>query len=641
MEDAAAAGPDRADGTRTTAARNTATREAAAGRATRAAYGPPTERESTVQSGSSTHRHIHTTRRAESLWVLAVRACGARVSSAEAILTAMEACGELAVDGAEGATFAAGAAGGGLSAAAMLAFLRVCGRARDPHAALLALRKLGGCAPAEAYVSVLVTICTDDSPNMQLATATLDSMEGSGALELASPGQMLRLYIALIGGYSRKADLEAAHAAFEEALEWLTVAQQREAQQRERRADAAQSPPPTAVAPAAARGAREAVSVTAEVGAAAGGGGGEGEPETPWGDRQWLAAERALHRVMVDAAAPHPRGLLLACTLLEQMQRNSGQRLKNGYYSQLISGHATAHELHVALGALTNARRQGVAASGWRVADSTIASLMDAINKRAEASGDGDDDDEVGAAGVSSPGLYRGQVGASETTERARTTAMKQLSDAGLQMDRKVADYLASGLDGGRRGRRARPVNANDDLVTTERGGRPPSNSAWFDAASVRRVTRAGAGGGPQASDDAADDEPLPFGAKQQCACARALLLPSSAQHSGLVCPSCLLARRPRVRLWTALGRYPGIVSLRARRTTWLAAGRLQPPSAAHVAPSRPPHPPLSPPHTADDEFEKLLAQDRERLPSAGDPKPQRDSKRAIDGRRLRNLGKL
>ena len=68
-----------------------------------------------------------------------------------------------------------------------------------------------------------------------------------------------------------------------------------------------------------------------------------------WTEGDWLAAERALHRVMVEAAAPHPRGLLLACTLLEQMARSSGQRLTHGYYSQLISGHKTAHELHVGM----------------------------------------------------------------------------------------------------------------------------------------------------------------------------------------------------------------------------------------------------------------------------------------------------
>ena len=49
-------------------------------------------------------------------------------------------------------------------------------------------------------------------------------------------------------------------------------------------------------------------------------------------------------QAMVEVAAPHPQGLLLACTLLEELTRTSGQGLKHGYYSQLIQGHATAHE---------------------------------------------------------------------------------------------------------------------------------------------------------------------------------------------------------------------------------------------------------------------------------------------------------
>ena len=52
-------------------------------------------------------------------------------------------------------------------------------------------------------------------------------------------------------------------------------------------------------------------------------------------------------------------------------------------------------------------------------------------------------------------------------------------------------------------------------------------------------------------------------------------------------------------------------------------------------------------PARTDDEFEKLLAQreDDMRTPKAGriagEQKPERDTKRAVDARRLRNLGNL
>ena len=136
---------------------------------------------------------------------------------------------------------------------------------------------------------------------------------------------------------------------------------------------------------------------------------------------------------------------------------------------------------------------------------------------------------------------------------------MRTLSDAGLQMDRKVADYLASGGrlgHGGRtsRGsrRQTRTVNANDDLVVTELGGRS-TTAREYDAKSARRVARAAADG------EDFDIAPPPS-AKQQY-----------------------------------------------------------------------------------QEFEKLLAQrdDTARATRPGEPKPERDTKRAVDRRRLRNLGNL
>ena len=47
---------------------------------------------------------------------------------------------------------------------------------------------------------------------------------------------------------------------------------------------------------------------------------------------------------MVEAAAPHPDGLLLACRLLAQLEA-SGQKLTEGYYSTLIRGNANAAQL--------------------------------------------------------------------------------------------------------------------------------------------------------------------------------------------------------------------------------------------------------------------------------------------------------
>ena len=40
-------------------------------------------------------------------------------------------------------------------------------------------------------------------------------------------------------------------------------------------------------------------------------------------------------------------------------------------------------------------------------------------------------------------------------------------------------------------------------------------------------------------------------------------------------------------------------------------------------------------------EFERLLAQRDEREPKPGQPKPERDTKRSVDARRLNNLGPL
>ena len=451
-----------------------------------------------------------------SVWILALRACGANVDAAEAITSAMEGCGEIDLPA-------------GVGVDAMLEYLRVCGRARDPHAALVGLRKLGPYAPAEAFVCVLITICTDEQPNMGFATTTLDMMQKAGALKTASAGQLLRLYVALVSGYGTS-QLEEAHEAFEEATEWLDRAQQQQLVRTQRAAELEAE-------------ARPADTAAVDVLALGMAGASDGKEAAEWGEREWLAAERALHRVMVEAAAPHPRGLLLACTLLEQMQRNSGQRLKNGYYTQLINGHATAHELHIAVGSLTTSvTLNGVSSSGWRVSDATIAALMEAIDRRqadlAEAVGSGDE-----------PGLSMAeQLGGAD---RRRATALKSLSDAGLAMDRKVAEYLASGDGGMGRSRVRRPVNPNDDIARSERGGRA-APTGTYDANAARRVARA-------ATSEEDYSQPLSKSSAKE-------------QYS---------------------------------------------------------------------EFDKLLAQREEPWPSPSDPKPDRDTKRAVDARRLRNLGNL
>ena len=509
----------------------------------------------------------------ESLWLLAMRAAGASVPTADTLVEAMDASGELDVTMGRGVDV-------------LLEYLRVCARASDERSAVGALSRLGASAPPEAYVIVISTICTAPTPNMELATSTLDRAQDAGALASASAAQLLRLYVALVSGFGRRSDLDAAHESFEEGLEWLNLAQQRQVRERQEK----EMYEAQAKVAAEAEEARAQGYSVGEVGGRGGGGGGGGgggargggggggggggkgsgrggegqrgggggrgtaaasgeEGEMEWGESDWLGAERALHRVMVEAAAPHPRGLLLACTLLEQMGKNSGNKLKHGYYSQLISGHATALELHVALGALQGARRSGVRASGWRVSDSTIAALMDALHRQAE--------------GVSEEGA----------SELARASAVKTLGDAGLQMERKVSDYLASGGGGGIGGgkskskRRARTVNANDDLVASERGGLapligelPPGVSAReYELRSARRVAAAG-------------------------------LVPDD----------------------------------------WEAAMERPPPPSAKMQ---------------YDEFEALLAQREERPHKsgrlAGEPRPERDTKRRVDARRLSNLGNI
>ena len=414
---------------------------------------------------------VHRGGRPLSLWALALRSCGSSVDGADALCAAMDGSGELEPP-----------EGKGLDV--LMEYLRVCARAAAPDAAVLGLRKLGDAAPAEAFVSVVCTCCAGDEPRMDAATTVLDMMDEAGKLEGASPGQYLRLYVSLVTGFGRRFDLDAAHSAFEEGCEWLKQAQQQQVKARiaQRAAEEAARQALLSVdgrataseeddalvaqlvaqgrggpSPGATGGAPTASATDATTGASAaatrcGSYPPQGEEEMgweeeafEWEEEDWLAAERSLVRVMVEAAAPHPRGLLLSCTLLEQLTRRSGQGLKHGYYAQLIKGHATAHDLHVATSALVGAQRHGLASSGWRVSDATIATLMEALSAQAE--GLGEEGEEA----------------------RFRQSAIRTLSSAGLQMDRKVAEYLDLGRRSSVRG--SRKVNANDEIVSLERSG--------------------------------------------------------------------------------------------------------------------------------------------------------------------------
>ena len=166
-------------------------------------------------------------------------------------------------------------------------------------------------------------------------------------LAAASPAVVLQLYAALVRGYGTLGDLDSAHAAFLEGRQWLT-----------------QLSSAKAVAPrpgrAAARGARAAAAEAAAAAALLGAADDE-DGEDAWlsigpgvADRgaAWQRADRCLCLAMVRAAAPHPRGVLLACSLLEELGR-TGAPVTDGYYSSLIARVGDARELQRQLSACT------------------------------------------------------------------------------------------------------------------------------------------------------------------------------------------------------------------------------------------------------------------------------------------------
>ena len=295
------------------------------------------------------------------------------------------------------------------------------------------------------------------------------------ALEQCTAGELVQLYVALIAGHGRRAELDEAHAAFIEGSDHLDKCRKR-------------------IEPAGSTASGSSSGAGASEGASSAVASGE-----EWGEREWRAAERALTRAMVDAAAPHPRGLLLACNLLEQLTRRRGQGLKHAYYSQLISGHATAHDLHIATEALQGAQREGAISSAWRVSDGTIAALMAALTSRQVALGTTEGNEPAVGQGVASKRV-------------ARDEAMDALGTVGIQMDRRVAEYLASGRranDGGRPTKR--PVNANDELVLRDEFGTlgampaPGVRLADYDYSTSRKPTALNAAEAQKSTEARAD----------------------------------------------------------------------------------------------------------------------------------------
>ena len=204
-----------------------------------------------------------------SLWNLALRACGTRVAAAAQICDAAMAATSVLDSGSHGA------------AAAVVELLGVCRLAADPHAALLALRRIDAdAAPVEAVAEAHVravescgldgrnvagqTTAQGGPPDMELTMRALDAMPAA-ALNAAAPGQLLRLYVTLIRGFGANFDLDSAHEAFTEGLGWLQLH---------------------------ARGPSTGTGAGAGTAAAIDG---------SWSVEQAAAAERALHREMIEA----------------------------------------------------------------------------------------------------------------------------------------------------------------------------------------------------------------------------------------------------------------------------------------------------------------------------------------------------
>jgi hypothetical protein len=212
----------------------------------------------------------------------------------------------------------------------------------------------------------------------------------------------------------------------------------------------------------------------------------------------WKEADGTFVKAMVDAAAGLPGGLVLSCRLLEgAIERGSITRV-DGYYQQLIHGHATAEDLYTALDTL----RQGGPSlgGGYRATDATIAALMRALRLR--------DAPSAWASYIDDRELDQGMLDAS-VAELGRQRALGTLRGAGVQLERKVADYLT----GGRRLRGKGLDNANDVLADDERRGRKGGESDVVvrarRSASVGAIRLEGFEGGAVARPAAAETKEL------------------------------------------------------------------------------------------------------------------------------------
>jgi len=303
-----------------------------------------------------------------SLWELALRACG-DADGAEALGDAMEESGVLDLEGGRGAPLA-------------VELIGACCAKGSIDAAALTLRRLGPHAPPLAYILVAEGCCAEAVPRMALARATMGAMSDAGALGVASVAEVVRVYAALIRGYGSLAKLDDAHGAFQEARQWLVGASGDWMRERDaaewaaaeraaqlyvaglQEAEGAASRLTSAASPAAGTTASAGKRRRGKGGRGGGGaggrsGGGEAGPAEAGGGRRgartrdlWQEADGTLVDAMVEAAAQHPRGLGLACTLLESaVERGSVVRVE-GYYQQLIHGHATAEELQASNGDL-------------------------------------------------------------------------------------------------------------------------------------------------------------------------------------------------------------------------------------------------------------------------------------------------
>lgn len=367
----------------------------------------------------------HAPASASGLWALALRACSAtsgtdapaeRAATAVAIREAMEEAGEMNLPKGVGV------------GAAIEYIAAIC--TSDLDGAVVMLRKLHERALPNAYVLVIEASCAGSTPNMRIAKGVLEMMRASGALQRAAPDELVRIYVALVAGHGRRAELEAAWLAFEDGRRLLR---------------------PMQTLPAGAREMAEA--------------------EVQEEDETWRSSRRKLYQAMVDAAAPHPRGLLLACRLLEEIEE-SGSPLTDGYYAQLISGHATASDLQDGLMRLQG--RGPRSFGGLSVSDATIAALMQALGTARDA---GHDD------GARTCGEARGQGDRHGTQrviadEELRQSSLERLAEQGVRMDGKVMHYLGSGSR-----MRQRPGskfdNANDRLADLE-GSRHPTKPPRF-----------------------------------------------------------------------------------------------------------------------------------------------------------------